>query len=889
MAIQSASKTACLLVALATLTSAVSAETSSDATEQQTFTLARGQTLSTVCTGIRNTGVEVSISDCARQILFTNRDWFDKTFGYVWPDPASVSLDSAMRLWAGVTYRLPAEFVQTSDQQPARETTSETEKLGARESQDQISRQAQEEQREPETANPPVSPEAEKIVPPEQDRQAGPEPERSPAPTGLADHQDQAAQASTVAPTAPPPGHFDAKGKPPSRFTIEVLEQARKGLPFDDRRDFEENRKNLLAPMEGLRIMADDGHAAWDMEPFQFLDQQDSLDSVHPSLQRIGQLNNNYGLYEVVPGIYQVRGFDLSQITFISGKRGWIVLDPLVSAETARAALDLLQKHVGHTVPETSRIAIVRNWLSGPRDEDRGPAPVTAVIYSHSHADHWGGVRGIADEADLSSGRVEIIAPAGFMDAAISENVFAGNAMNRRLDYAYGVELPRGPYGYAGQGLGQAVSSGATGLIAPTRLITKPIEEITVDGVKMVFQLTPDTEAPAEMNTWLPEHKTLWMAENVIAGMHNIYALRGAPVRDPLSWSKYIDQALHRFGTQAEVMLTAHHWPRWGNDRIQEVLRTQRDLYANLNNQVLHLANQGVTINEIQNVYELPKSLMQTWDARGIHGSSEQNSRGVIQRYLGYWDGNPANLIPLSPGDSAPLYVEMMGGAETILARGRQLYDQGAYLYGTEILNKLVQAEPQNQAGKDLLADNFEQLGYQQENPGLRNSFLAAAYELRNGVPEGEGARTASADTIRGMPTERWLDFLGIRVDSRKAEGMRYTINLITPDNGEQFLIELENATLTNIKGYQSDHPDLTVTIKRTDLEQVMMGAKTLEALIADGIAKAEGNADLLTRIASTMVDFDPRFEIMPGTKVREPEGVVANPFQADIGAPTAE
>jgi alkyl sulfatase BDS1-like metallo-beta-lactamase superfamily hydrolase len=362
------------------------------------------------------------------------------------------------------------------------------------------------------------------------------------------------------------------------------------------------------------------------------------------------------------------------------------------------------------------------------------------------------------------------------------------------------------------------------------------------------------------------------MAENVTSTLHNIYTLRGTQVRDPLAWSKYIGEALYRFGLEAEVMFASHHWPRWGNDRIQEVLRGQRDLYANMNNQVLHLANQGVTINQIHNVYEVPKGLQDKWFCRGYHGSPEHNSRGVIQRYLGFWDCNPATLIPLSPSDSAPLYVEMMGGSDKILARGRELHEEGQYLLAQEILNKLVQAEPQNEVARDLLADVFEQLGYQQENPGLRNSYLAAAYELRSGIPQGETADSSSPDVIRAMSTELFLNFLGIRMDSRKAEGMRFTINLITPDNGEKFLVELENATLTNIKGFLADKPDLTLTINRSDLEQTMMGAKTLDAQIADGTAQTEGDASLLKQLASTMVDFDPRFEIMPGTKTRTPE-----------------
>ena len=481
-------------------------------------------------------------------------------------------------------------------------------------------------------------------------------------------------------------------------------------------------------------------------------------------------------------------------------------------------------------------------------------------------------MRAIVDEADVRSDKVAVIAPIDFMDFTISENVYAGNAMNRRLFYQYGLLLPASPHGYVGQGLGQGVSAGAMGLIAPNRYVKEAIEEIEVDGVPMVFQYTPNTEAPREMNTYIPDMKALWMAENVIASLHNIYTLRGAPVRDPLNWSKYIGEALYRFGLEAEVMFASHHWPRWGNERIQEVLRGQRDLYANMNNQVLHLANQGVTINQIHNVYEVPKGLQDKWFCRGYHGSPQHNARGVVQRYLGFWDCNPTTLIPLSPADSAPLYVELMGGPEKILARGRELHDEGKYLLATEIVNKLVQAEPDNEAAKDLLADIFEQIGYQQENPGLRNSFLAAAYELRTGIPQGETADSSSPDVIRAMSTELFLNFLGIRMDSRKAEGMRFTINLVTPDNGEKFIVELENATLTNIKGFQAAKPNLTLTINRSDLEQTMMGAKTLEAQIADGTAKVEGDAGILTQLASTMVDFDPRFEIMPGTKAREPK-----------------
>ena len=538
--------------------------------------------------------------------------------------------------------------------------------------------------------------------------------------------------------------HFHPQGKMPSKFTIELRNGVRATLPFEDERDFEEAKKGFIAAPPYKQIMADAGHVAWDMASYEFLLHGKDFDSIHPSLQRQAVLNMAYGLYEVVPDrIYQVRGFDLANISFIKGDTGWIIFDPLTAKETARAALEFI-------------------------NEKLGKRPVVGVVYSHSHVDHFGGVRGVVDEADVRSGKVPIIAPEGFLNAAISENVFAGNAMTRRTQYQYAVLLARSPFGHVDQSIGKNVASGDVGLIAPTRLITKDFEELTIDGVKMVFQNTPDTEAPVEMNTYFPQFKAFWAAENITGTIHNIYTLRGAPVRNALNWSKQINAALWKFGQEAEVMFASHSWPRWGNARIQEVMRAQRDTYANLNNQSLHYANQGVTINEIHRVYQLPPSLQKQWAARSYHGSEQHNSRGVINRFLGYWDGNPATLIPLKPSESAPLYVEMMGGADKIMAKGRELYDQGKYLEASEILNRVVFAEPKNQAAKNLQADVFEQIGYQMESPSLRNSFLQGAYELRTGLPGGVPVRSSGPDVIRAMSTENWLDFLGIRWTPRR-------------------------------------------------------------------------------------------------------------------------
>lgn len=639
--------------------------------------------------------------------------------------------------------------------------------------------------------------------------------------------------------------HFDPKGKMPSSFTIELQNGLRKSLPFEDRRDFEESQKGFIAAPPYKQIMGEAGNVAWDMGCYEFLLRGfDSVfDSIHPSLQRQAILNMAYGLYEVVPDkIYQVRGFDLANMTIIKGDTGWILFDVLTCKETAKAALELVNQHLGQR-------------------------PVVAVVYSHSHVDHYGGVRGVVDEADVKSAKVQVIAPVGFMEHAIAENVYSGTAMTRRAFFQYGLLLPRSPFGHVDQSIGKNTAAGRVGLIEPTRYIEQDLEELTIDGVRMVFQNTPGTEAPAEMNTYFPDWKAFWAAENICGTIHNIYTLRGALVRDALEWSKKINEALYLFGQEAEVMFASHSWPRWGNDRIQEVMRVQRDAYAHLNNEVLHQANQGVTINEIHNIYKLPESLQQQWAAHSYHGSEEHNSRAVINRYLGYWDANPATLIPLSPSESAPLYVEMMGGAQKILAKGKELYDRGKYREAMEILNKLIYAEPDNQAAKDLLADVFEQIGYQKESPSVRNSFLSAAYELRNGFPSGVTAQSVSPDTVRAMSTELLLDFFGIRLDSQKAAGMKFTINLLTPDNGEKFVVEMSNSTLTNIKGFQTKNPDLTIAINRSDLELIMAGSIAFPALIGEGKAKLEGDSKVFEQLRSILVQFTPDFEIMPGTK----------------------
>ena len=631
--------------------------------------------------------------------------------------------------------------------------------------------------------------------------------------------------------------------KAASRTVIDQQAALRASLPFDDQRDFEEHQRGFVAAPSYRRITSESGETVWDIGQYDFLLGGEDIDSIHPSLQRQATLNMNYGLYEVVPDrIYQVRGYDLSNMTLIKGATGWIIFDVLLVKETAAAALTFA-------------------------NEQLGERPVVAVVYSHSHADHFGGIRGVVDEADVISGKIPIIAPKGFIENAIAENVYAGNAMTRRAAYQYGRVLPVSPYGQIDSAIGKATASGTLGLIAPTQTIEEDFEEHTIDGVRMVFQNTPGTEAPAEMNTWFPDLKAFWAAENITATIHNIYTLRGALVRDALAWSKGINEALYRFGSEADVMFASHSWPRWGNERIQEIMRAQRDAYANLNNQVLHLANQGVTINEIHNEYVVPESLQQQWSARQYHGSEFHNSRAVLNRYLGYWDGNPATLAPLSPADAAPLYVEMMGGADRILEKGRELHREGRYQHAMEIVNKLVYADSDNTEAKLLLADIFEQLGYQYESTSLRNSFLSAAKELRHGITDVSGLESGGPDTARALTTSQWWDAVAIRVDSQKADGINFKMNFVTPDNGERLVVEMSNGTLTNIVGFSASDADATITIDRADLIPVMMQQTTLGAQIRSGKAKLDGNGLILAQFGSTLVDFDPLFEIMPGTK----------------------
>ncbi|WP_207887238.1 alkyl/aryl-sulfatase [Pseudomonas sp. 30_B] len=627
--------------------------------------------------------------------------------------------------------------------------------------------------------------------------------------------------------------------KPPTEFTLAAQQKVRESLPFSDRADFDRVEKGLIKRPENLVIKNEDGSVAWQLGSYDFLNDGKDIGSINPSLQRQALLNLKYGLYKVTDGIYQVRGFDLANITFVEGKSGWIVIDTLTTPATARAAYELVSQELGQK-------------------------PIRAVIYSHAHVDHFGGVKGLVTQEQVDKGEVQIIAPKGFMEAAIKENVLAGNAMIRRATYQYGMTLPKGPEGQVDMAIGKGAARGPMSILAPTRLIEGDLQELEIDGVPVTFQNTPGTESPAEMNVWLPQQKALLMAENVTGTLHNLYTLRGAETRDALGWSKYINEALHRFGDKAEVLFAVHNWPRWGHDDIVRTLEKQRDMYGYLNDQTLYLANQGVTINQIHERFQVPPELANEWYNRGYHGSVSHNVRAVVNKYLGYYDGNPATLNPLAPEDSAKKYVEFMGGAEHLLQLARQSYDKGEYRWVVEVVNKLVFADPSNQAARDLQADALEQLGYQAENAGWRNSYLVAAQELRNGVPRDlPSLRVTSSDALSAMDTGLLFDYLGVRLNAQKAEGEDLSINLVLPDRNEHYLLELKNSHLNNIKGVQSESAGQTVTIDRADLNRLLLKEVSPVRLVFEGKLKSSGNPLLLAKLFGMLDDFDFWFDIV--------------------------
>jgi len=618
--------------------------------------------------------------------------------------------------------------------------------------------------------------------------------------------------------------------------TMQLNAAVLKELNFANREDFEDAQRGLIAPPASAVIKGADGHDVWNLQTYDFLKRKDAPATVNPSLWRQAQINMNAGLFKVVERVYQVRGLDLSNMTIIESDSGVIIIDPLISTEVARAALDLYYQY-------------------------RGKRRVIAVIYTHSHIDHFGGVKGVIDEADVKTGKVKILAPERFMEAAVSENVTAGTAMSRRAHYWYGVMLPRGERGQVDAGLGKASSMGTITLIAPTDVITKTGEKRSIDGVEMVFQMAPDTEAPAEMTIFFPKFKVFDSAELACHTLHNVLTLRGAQVRDASKWAFYLNEAIAMHGDQIEVLIAQHHWPRWGRDRSIKFLKDQRDMYKYVHDQTLRLANEGYTMAEIGPMLKLPTTLARHWYARDYYGTANHNAKAVYQKYLGWYDMNPANLNPLPPEESAKNYVRYMGGAKAVIAQAREDFKKGEYRWVAQAINQVVFADPNNQEARNLQADALEQLGYQAEGSTWRNNYLTAAYELRNGVPA--TPTTASPDVLTALTIPMFFDFMGVRLNGPKADGMVIVLNWDFTDVGEKYVLNLENSALTYMPNQQAPNADATFTLTRAALDAITLERTTFEKEIAAGNIKIQGNGKKFGELTSLLDDFKGGFNIV--------------------------
>lgn len=610
-------------------------------------------------------------------------------------------------------------------------------------------------------------------------------------------------------------------------------------LPFSNRRDFELVQKGFIARLPSTVIKNAEGNVVWDMDQFayQALDAP-APDTVNPSLWRIAVLNSQHGLYEVTEGIYQVRGYDLSNITFVEGDTGYIVIDPLITKEVASAALDLLYQH-------------------------RPRKPIVAVIYSHPHADHFGGVRGVVSREDVDSGKVPVIAPQGFMDHAVSENVLAGNAMSRRAAYMFGSLIGKNAKGSVGSGLGKGISGGEITLIEPTRYIRETGERMIVDGVEMIFQSAPGAEAPVEIMIYFPQAKAFFAAEEANAHLHNLYTLRGAQVRDALLWAGHLDKAMDFIGEDVEVLFGAHHRPRWGRDNILEYLANQRDLYKYIHDQTLRLANHGFTPIEIAEQVTLPDALAQVWYNRGYYGSVNHNVKAVYQRYLGWFDGNPANLHPLPPTESSIKYVEFMGGAENVLAMARRSYEAGDYRWVAEVMNHVIFAQPDHEPARLLQAQALEQLGYQAESGPWRNFYLTGAQELRNGVAPGITARSVSPDMVGALTLDQLFDYVAVRLNGPKASRSDIRLNFHVTDAERDYRVTVANGVLNYASGRRFADAQANVSLSRRALAALMLAGKPLPALVEAGLVQVDGNPQKLEELLSLLDSFEFWFNIV--------------------------
>ena len=626
-------------------------------------------------------------------------------------------------------------------------------------------------------------------------------------------------------------------GQEATKHTIALNDQLGRYLPLDDQEDFILAKKGLIAQEETLQIKDAAGRIIWDLTQYEFLNGE-RPETVNPSLWRQAQLNAIHGLFKVSDRIYQVRGYDLSNMTIIEGETGWIIVDPLTSVATAKAALALVNKTLGER-------------------------PVKAVLSTHSHADHFGGIRGIISDDDLTSGRVRFIAPEHFVEEAVSENVIAGNAMMRRVGYMFGSILPVGPKGHVDNGLGKALSVGSISLMDPTDYVTATGQKMTLDGIEFEFQLTPGAEAPSEFMFYLPQFRALCVAEEVNGVMHNLYTLRGAKTRDALIWVRHLNDSLRLFGDRTDIVFGSHHWPRWGQEAGIDYIAKQRDMYRYIHDQTVRLMNQGFTPVEIAEQVRLPDALAKEFYNRDYYGTVSHNVRAVYNFYLGYFDGVPAHLNPTPPVQSGKKYVALAGGAEALIATAQKAYDAGDYQWASELLNHLVFADPKNNTAKEMLANSYEQLGYQAESGPWRGFYLAGALELREGVNKGREGRALSVDIVKGIPTGLFFDSMGARFNPEEAEGIEKTINFDFTDTKEKFVLSLKNSVLNNRPDEVDTDADLTLSLTRELFNQVIIKETSFPAEIVKGNVKFTGNPIALYTIFSRVEDMNPFFNIV--------------------------
>ena len=626
--------------------------------------------------------------------------------------------------------------------------------------------------------------------------------------------------------------------KDASDATIDANRDLAASLAWQDDQDFEFVQRGFISKPQSTVIRDASGKVVWNMD--QFADQEidaPAPDTVNPSLWRQARLNSQHGLYKVTDQIYQVRGYDLSNISIIAGDTGYIVVDPLITAEVAEAAMGLVYEHLPYK-------------------------PVVAVIYSHSHADHFGGVKGVVAEEDVTSGKVQIVASEGFMEFAVSENVLAGNVMARRASYMFGSLLPKNARGGVGVGLGKAISSGTVTLIEPTDIVTADHEEMIIDGVIFEFMNTPFAEAPAELMFYLPQMKAFYAAEEANATLHNLYTLRGAQVRDAKLWSKYLHDARDSVAPGTEVLFGGHHWPRWGYDNITDYLRKQGDTYKYIHDQTLRLANHGFTMTEIAEMIELPESLARSWFNRGYYGSVNHNVKAVYQKYLGWFDGNPANIHPLPTALTAEKYVEYMGGSDVVLEKAREAFEDHDYRWVVEVVNHVVFADPGNTAARTLQADALEQLGYQSESGQWRNFYLSGAAELRNGVFAAGTPRTTSPDLIGALSLDMLFDYMGVKLNGPDATNKNLVLNFKFTDNAARYRVTVANGVLNYKAAKQSPEADATVTLTRQGLVALALLSRPPAALIENGVISVAGDPGSLEEMMSLFDSFEFWFNI---------------------------